>query len=252
MVLLLHSSLSSLDWVCGGPVAIILALEEVLGPQGTLVMPTHSGDCSDPANWRNPPVPKAWWATIRETMPPYDPDVTPTREMGVVPETFRKQKGVLRSGHPQVSFAAWGAEAVRVTEGHSLDFGLGEGSPLARVYDLGGWVLLLGVGHKNNTSLHLAEYRVSSPGRRVVENGAPMLVGGRREWVKLQDIELDVRDFEAIGSDFERAMGCVRRGRVAGAEATLAPQRALVDYAVQWMGENRWQETAAQPLVARL
>jgi len=44
MVLLVHSSLSSLGFVSGGPVAVILALEEVLGPKGTLIMPTHSGN----------------------------------------------------------------------------------------------------------------------------------------------------------------------------------------------------------------
>lgn len=239
MALLLHSSLGSLGWVCGGPVAVILALEEVLGPQGTLVMPTHSGDLSDPAHWKNPPVPEAWWDTIRETMPPYDHDLTPTRSMGVIPETFRKRGGVLRSGHPQVSFAAWGVEARRVTEGHALDFGLGEGSPLARVYDLEGWVLLLGAGHGSNTSLHLAEYRASYPGRRVVENGAPMLIDGQREWVTLQDVDVNASDFEAIGECFERATGYVRRGRVADARALLMPQRALVDYAVHWMEENR-------------
>ena len=58
-----------------------------------------------------------------------------------------------------MSFAAWGKHAEFVTDGHSLDNGLGETSPLARVYDLDGYVLLLGVDYDSNTSFHLAEYR---------------------------------------------------------------------------------------------
>ncbi len=52
MTMIVHSSLTALGWVSGGPQAVVLALQEVLGPQGTLVMPTHSGDFSDPAQWR--------------------------------------------------------------------------------------------------------------------------------------------------------------------------------------------------------
>ena len=97
---LVHSSMKSLGWVSGGPVAIILALEMALGHEGTLVMPTHSSDLSDPAYWRNPPVPAAWWPVIRDTMPAFDPDLTPTRGMGKIPETFRRGRGVVRSTTP--------------------------------------------------------------------------------------------------------------------------------------------------------
>jgi aminoglycoside 3-N-acetyltransferase len=54
---------------------------------------------------------------------------------------------------------------------------------LSRLYDLDGSVLLLGVDHDNNTSLHLAEYRADWPGKAYVTSGAAMLVDGERQWV---------------------------------------------------------------------
>jgi aminoglycoside 3-N-acetyltransferase len=237
--LFLHSSLSALGWVCGGPVAVVLALEQLLGSQGTLVVPTHSSDLSDPALWGNPPVPAAWWEIIRKTTPAYDLDLTPTRGMGAIPECFRKQPNVRRSTHPQMSVAARGPQAAFITEGHCLEFGLGDASPLGRLYDLEAWVLLLGVGHSSNTSLHLAEYRAQYPHKKFIKSGAPLYMGGQRQWVEFQDLDWDSSDFELIGENFARQTGLVRSGRVACATALLMPQRPLVDYAVTWMERHR-------------
>ncbi len=239
MVLLVHSSLSSLGWVCGGPVAVVKALEAAIGPEGTLVMPTHSDDLSEPSYWKHPPVPETWWATIRQTMPPYDVSMTPTRGVGAIPECFRKQVGTLRSIHPCDSFAARGPQAERIVGGHTLEFAMGDGSPLARIYDLDGWILLLGANFQCASSLHLAEYRAKYPKKRVVKRGAPIMIDGKREWVEYQDFDWDDSDFTAIGTSFNDATGLVRSGPVGNATAQLMPQRPFIDHAVGWMEKNR-------------
>ncbi|KWX71690.1 aminoglycoside 3-N-acetyltransferase [Paenibacillus riograndensis] len=240
MTLLLHSSFKSLgQWVAGGPVAVILALEQVLGAEGTLVMPTQSSDLTDPSGWSNPPVPEAWWQGIREHMPAYDPDLTLLRGMGVIPETFRKQKGVKRSSHPISSFAAWGRHRDEIIDGHALEYAFGEQSPLARIYDLKGSVLLLGIDSLSNTSLHLAEYRAEYAGKQEVTAGAPMLVDGARQWVEFRDYNWNSDDFAAIGRDFGQETGQITYGKVAAAEAQLIPQREIVDYAVKWLEQRR-------------
>lgn len=230
-VVIAHCSLSSLGWVNGGAQTVIDALLDVIGETGTLVMPAHSGQLSDPAGWQNPPVPTSWIETIRETMPPYDPARTPTRGLGQVAELFRTWPGVVRSGHPHTSFASLGPRAAEICHNHALASPFGEESPLARLYDLGAWVLLLGVGFDTCTALHLAQIR-AQPDAPLGHRGAPMIVDGRPQWVTYSEPDVDRDGFAPFGVDRLFASGVIRAGHVGSAQSMFVRVDALVDAAM--------------------
>jgi aminoglycoside 3-N-acetyltransferase len=236
---LVHTSLRALGWVCGGAQGVIEALVAAVGPEGTLVVPTQSGQLTDPAGWSRPPVPPAWWPVIRAETPAYRPDRTPTRGVGVVPETFRGMAGVRRSAHPHLSFAALGPRAEQLVDPHVPEAGLGPDSPLGRLAAGGAFTLLLGCGHESNTALHLAEYHAHPVGRRWTRHGGPVLVGGERRWIEWRDLDHDESDFPAIGAALEATGTDVLIGPVGRATARLMRIDALVGFATGWMRTHR-------------
>jgi aminoglycoside 3-N-acetyltransferase len=165
-VLLVHTSFREVRPVQGGPLGLIRALRGALGPAGTLVMPTMTDG-----------------ATV------FDPHSTPTSGMGITAELFWRQPGVVRSTHAGGSFAAVGPLAAPICARQPLSPPHGSDSPVGRVHDFDGQVLLLGVEHSENTTLHLAEalapvpYSISHPcvGFGLVSigathsNGSPMV-----------------------------------------------------------------------------
>ncbi|MGD6802373.1 aminoglycoside N(3)-acetyltransferase [Rossellomorea vietnamensis] len=235
MVLIVHSSLSSLGWVCGGAVAVVSALMEAVGKEGTLIMPAQSADNSDPAEWENPPVPESWWQIIRDEMPAYDPDVTPARGMGKIADTFRNFPGVRRSSHPIYSFAAWGKHADLILRKQPLEEGFGPNSPLAKIYELSGSVLLIGVSHESNTSLHFAEHSISS--RQKVKKGTALMEDGKRIWKNYEEILYDSDPFDELGKEFEEKHA-IKTSVIGKADCRLMEQRAVVDFARRWLQEK--------------
>lgn len=236
--IMVHTSLSSLGYVCGGAQSIIEALMEGVGEEGTIMMPTQSWKNLDPAAgvyWQEP---EEWWPVIREYIPAYDKRITPTNTMGAVSEMFRQWSGTLRSDHPARSVAAWGRYAQYLTENHDLSDIFGDSSPIGRLYELDGNVLLIGVGYDKNTSLHLADVRAEYPSKHTVMESSAIKVDGQRKWQTYETLAVDGEDFPVIGEAFEQT-GQVRHVSLGNGILSMMSQRMLVDFAVKWIEENR-------------
>jgi aminoglycoside 3-N-acetyltransferase len=206
-VLLVHASFRAVRPVEGGPLGLIAALRAAIGERGTLVMPTMTGGESV-----------------------FDPKSTPSHDMGVTAELFWRQPGVLRSTHPGGSFAAAGPHAEHICAPQPLSPPHGVDSPVGRVHEHNGQVLLLGVSHSENTTLHLAEavarvpYSVAHP--CVVE-----LDGNARVELIAETDHCCVRF--GFAQAWLHARGLQRAGRVGHAPALLCDSRDVVRVAVE-------------------
>ena len=155
-VLLVHTSFRAVRPIAGGPEGLIEALGRAIGPEGTLVMPSWTGDDDQV----------------------FDPVRTPASpDLGIVADTFWRLPEVKRSPHP-FAFAARGPKVDRILADPFVLPPHQHASPVGRVYDLDGRVLLLGVDHDANTTLHLTELLADVPYRTrhhitVVRDGKP-------------------------------------------------------------------------------
>ena len=195
-VLLAHCAFSRVGPVEGGPAGLIRALQSALGPAGTLVMPSMTDD--------------------DDTV--FDPRSTPCGGMGIVADTFWRLPGVLRSDSPH-AFAARGPQAARITAPHPIDFPHGLDSPVGRVFEVDGQVLLLGIGHGADTTIHLAEALAGVRYRRPKQITAK--VGGLVARIAYGEIDHCCQNFGLVDGWLDAA-GLQRRGQVGAAPARLA------------------------------
>lgn len=235
---MVHTSLSSLGFVCGGPQMVIEALLEAVEEEGTIMMPTQTWKNLDPkagVHWEEP---EEWWQTIRDNWPAYDKRITPTNTMGAVAEMFRQWPGTERSDHPARSVAAWGKNAKYFTENHDLSNIFGEGSPVAKLYEVDGYVLLIGVDYDKNTSIHLADARAEYPSKHNDFESSAIMENGKRVWKTYETLFVDGEDFIEIGEAFEKEHE-VKKVALGNGMIRFMRQRELVDFAVDWIGKNR-------------
>ena len=212
-ILLVHESFRATRPVEGRPLGLINALRDALGPEGTLVMPSWSENTDE---------------SFDQMTTPASPDLR------VVADTFWRLPGILRSNHLH-AFAAVRPEAARITSGPlPLPPHIPE-SPVGRVHDLDGQVLLLGVGHDSDTTLHLAELLADVPYR--VPQSCTVLQDGRPVRIDYRENDHCCARF-ALTDEWLRAGGLQSEGRVGHAHARLARARDIVGVALEHLAHD--------------
>lgn len=211
-VLLVHTSFSKVRPVEGGPEGLISALRTALGQDGTLVMPSMSYDDDHP----------------------FDKTKSHCNEMGVLADTFWRQPDVLRSDNNH-AFAAVGPLAEKITAPHPIDIPHGIDSPVGRVYELDGQVLLLGVDHMSNTTIHLAENQAGVRYRR--EKHVTILKEGKASRFEYREIDHCCQKFSLVEKWLDEK-GLQRRGKVGNARARLIRSLDIVETVTERLKAN--------------
>jgi aminoglycoside 3-N-acetyltransferase len=224
--LIVHSALRQLGPVDGGADAVLDALLTCIGPTGLLAVPTFT--------------------YFNEV---FDPAETPGRT-GILTETARLRSNAVRSLHPTHSVAAIGQGAEALVAGHERLPGLGIDSPLDRLAKDGGGILLLGVGHTSNSTVHVGEahagvcyadipFHPDRPKCVTVRGATPMEI-------ELRDPPGCSRAFGAVEAELRR-MGAIRDGMIGKALVQWMPGQSVIDAAVRLLRHNEGALLCSDP-----
>jgi aminoglycoside 3-N-acetyltransferase len=212
-VLVVHTSFRKVRPVEGGPAGLIEALRIAVGPEGTIVMPSWGGDDDTP----------------------FDPTTTPvTPDLGVTADLFWRLPGVLRSSHP-MAFAALGLQAATILADPLPRPPHRPESPIGRSHDLDARILLLGVGHDANTTIHLGEILAKVP--YGVPKHCTVLEGGRPRRIDFIENDHCCQRFTLVDG-WMRSRELQRVGRVGHADARLMRAQDVVRVVTDRLARN--------------
>ncbi len=257
---MVHTRMSAVGWIPGGADSLLAALLEAVGANddgGTLLaLCSWEHHCYDLDRW-----PADRWAAYLAEPPAFHPQMSAADpELGRLPERLRTWPGAHRSRHPLGSFAAVGADAAALVADQPWDGMYGPGSPLDKLVQADGQVLLLGAPLESVTLLHFAEAVAAVPGKRQVSYRMPLREGdplsGAVVWRQFTDLETgsdfdptaEVLPYRQVVGEDEDAFATIvaaalrdgigRSGAIGQATSYLLPARSLLAYATGWIEER--------------
>jgi aminoglycoside 3-N-acetyltransferase len=245
---MVHTRMSAIGWVVGGSQTVVEALLAAVGPGGTLM--AYAGWEDDP--WHLAEWPPGWQRAYRAELPPFDPELSEAdHEMGRLPERIRTWPGARASTGHVMRMVAVGARAGWLTQDQPWDQPAGPGSPLAKLVETDGQVLMLGAPLDTLTLLHYAESLVDGPEKRMVSYAVPIRDGKQVTWREVLDYDTSSRGafpYERVIPSGDDAFAVIGRlaltagagvtGQVGDAESHLFAARPLVNFAVGWLRQH--------------
>ncbi len=242
-IVMIHASLRAVGPILGGADELINALEEVLR-DGTLMV--YLG-CQSPFDEvGRDAYSKEDEEFILKNLPAFDKYTARTqRDFGTFAEFFRTHsKDVQISDNVGGRMAALGKRSNWLTANHSLNYGLGRGSPLEKLYQENGMVLLIGSDHDQVTLMHYAEAIAPIENKTILHLKVPLLQNGVRTWVDVEEFDscvgilpwTDERFFATIVDKFIEKNN-IPSNKIGEAVSYLLPAHELVDFAVELMVE---------------
>lgn len=242
-IVMVHAAMSKVGNLINGPDTLIDALLRAVGPQGTVLAYTDWDARYEGLLDQSGRMPEAW----RTRAAGFDPlRSRAVRDHGVFPEFLRTTPGALRSGNPGASVTAIGARADWLVSDHPLDYGYGPSSPLARLVEAGGKVLMVGAPRDTMTLIHHAEHLADIGNKRIKRWEVPFAGPEGTLWRMCEEFDtsdavapqLDGVDyFTAIVTSYLET-GRGREGRVGAAESLLVDAREMLEHAVAWLERN--------------
>lgn len=241
-LLMVHAGLRAVGPMIDGPDTLIDALRDAIGADGTLVAYTDWEAAYEDLLDDDGRVPAEW----RDEIAPWDRTRTRSaRYLGHFSEFVRTTPGALRSDNPGASIAAIGARAGWLTADHPLDFGYGPGSPLAKLVEAGGKVLMIGAPLDTMTLLHHSEHVADVPGKRLRRREMPFPAAEGVTWRMVEEYDTSDPVLDGLNEDYfgtivedYLATGQGARGTIGDADAVLVDAAAVHAFGVAWI--ERW------------
>lgn len=240
--IMVHAAMSKVGPLLNGPDALTRAMLDVLGPDGTMLVYTSWDSVHDDLLDDDGRVLPEW----RDHVPGFDPQTSRAVRMnGVIAEFVRTMPGARRSGNPGASVAAIGKLADWITADHPQDYGYGGGSPLAKLVEANGRILMVGAPWDTMTLVHHADHLANIPGKRLVQYEVPFATQRGVAWRFMEEFDTTEPIVDGMPENYIEqivqafvAEGNGREGMIGQAPSLLVEAKPMCVFAIGWL--ERW------------